>query len=81
MATAWPRVAESGREYVVFFNRAEPFTLKLEQLRQPLVAEWFQPLQGERRPAGQLSEGIVRLEPPVEWGTGPVALHALAAKR
>jgi hypothetical protein len=73
-------LADRGREYVVFLNRAEPFTLELEPQRQPLAAEWFQPLTGQRRPAGPLREGILRLQPPVEWGTGPVALHAQAAQ-
>ncbi len=71
-------LAEKGREYVVFLNNAEPFTLKLEQLQQPLSAEWYHPHTGERRPAGTLEEGTASLEPPAEWGDDPVALRAVA---
>ena len=65
-------------QVAVFLNNAEPFTLKLEQLQQPLSAEWYHPHSGERRPAGTLEEGTASLEPPAEWGDDPVVLHAVA---
>jgi hypothetical protein len=71
-------LAAPGREYVVFLNKAVPFTLKLDGLSRPLKVEWYQPLTGERRPAGTLQSGSARLTPPKEWGDSPVALHGAA---
>ena len=68
-------LAERGREYVAFLNRAEPFTLKLEGLPAPLKARWYQPLTGEWRDAGTLAAGSAQLQPPIEWKGTPVALH------
>ncbi len=68
-------LAEPGREYVVFQNNAQAFSLKLEGLKAPLNAEWYQPLSGKRQPGGTLTNGTAQLTPPADWGTGPVALH------
>jgi hypothetical protein len=68
-------LADPGQEYVVFLSNAGPFTLKLEGLKAPLNAEWYQPLTGKRLPGGTLAKGSAQLTPPAEWGTGPVALH------
>jgi hypothetical protein len=65
-------LANPGQEYVVFLNNARPFTLRLEG---PLKAEWYQPLTGQRVPAGTVPGGTARLQPPAAWGDGPVALH------
>ena len=68
-------LAEPGRQYVVFLNSARPFSLKLEGVAAPLKAEWFYPFAGKRRDAGTLTGGTVRLIPPEDFGTGPVALR------
>jgi hypothetical protein len=68
-------LAEPGQEYVVFLNNAGPFSLKLEGLKAPLNAEWYQPLTGKRQAGATLANGTAQLTPPAEWGTGPVALH------
>ena len=68
-------LANPGKEYVVFLNRAKPFTLKLAGLAEPLPAEWYQPLSGKRLPGGRLGAGEHRLQPPADWGAGPVVLH------
>jgi hypothetical protein len=36
-------LAEPGRQYLVFQNNAQPFSLKLEGLAAPLPAVWFHP--------------------------------------
>jgi hypothetical protein len=68
-------LAEPGREYVVFVNRATPFSLKLAGVTVPLEAEWYAPLTGKRQAAGSLTNGTAQLTPPSEWGGGAVALH------
>ena len=69
-------LAEPGREYVVFLDRAKPFTLKLDGLAEPLRAEWYHPLTGERADAGTVKSGTAELTPPASWGNAPVAFHA-----
>lgn len=81
LASAGYCLAEPGREYVVFLNRPEPFTLKLAGLSAPLKAEWYQPLTGQRRDAGVLANGTLQLQPPADWGAGPVALHVGSSTR
>ena len=68
-------LANPGQEYIVFLNEANPFTLKLEGLGQPLKAEWYHPFTGERVNAGQLDRGSSEMIPPSNWGEVPVALH------
>jgi len=68
-------LAHQGKEYIVFQNQAEPFTLELKELSSPLKAEWYHPFTGERADAGQLSTGTTELTPPTAWSKGPVALH------
>jgi hypothetical protein len=68
-------LANCGREYVVFQNRAKPFSLKLKGLATPLKAQWYQPLTGKRVDAEALENGTAQLVPPQSWGDGPVALH------
>ncbi len=68
-------LAEAGREYVVFLNKAATFTLKLEGLAAPQSAEWYQPFTGERRSAGSLGNGTAEMKPPADWINVPVALH------
>jgi len=68
-------LANPGREYIVFLNSAQPFTLKLEGLAAPLKAAWFQPLTGKCKEAPVMSSGTIDLKPPEEWAGGPVVLH------
>ena len=68
-------LAEPGRQYVVFLNNARPFSLKLEGIAAPLKAEWFHPFTGKYHATGTLTTGTARLEPPQDFGTGPVALR------
>ena len=74
-------LAEPGREYVVFLNKARPFSLKLEGLAGSLKAQWYHPFTGKRQDAGALSAGSPELTPPAEWGASPVVLHVGSAKR
>ncbi len=68
-------LADPGRQYLVFLDKARPFTLKLEGLAAPLKAEWFHPFTGRHLAAGTLASGTSRLEPPQDFGPGPVALR------
>jgi hypothetical protein len=68
-------LADPGREYIVYLNRTQPFTLKLAQLQQPLAGQWYQPLTGNRASAGHLNNGLAELSPPADWGDGPIALY------
>ena len=68
-------LAELGREYMVFLNKSQPFSLKLEDLTAPAKAEWFQPLTGERQDAGMLANGTAQMVPPSNWGDGAVVLQ------
>ena len=68
-------LAEPGREYVVFLNKAQPFSLQLAGLPGPTKAEWFHSLTGQRRDVGMLSNGTVQLTPPADWAGSPLALH------
>ncbi len=68
-------LADPGNEYVVFLNTAASFTLTLQGLGQPLKAEWFRPLTGDRADAGKVENGTTNLKPPEDWKNGPVALH------
>ena len=69
-------LANPGREYVAFLDRAGPFTLTLAGLKEPLAAEWYQPLSGRRVKAGRLAAGEHRLTPPAGWEGQPAVLHA-----
>ncbi|RPJ38718.1 MAG: hypothetical protein EHM21_16485, partial [Chloroflexi bacterium] len=68
-------LANRGKEYVVFQNKAQGFALKLEGLSGPARANWFNPFTGDYQDAGTLANGTVPLTPPPAWGSGPVALH------
>ncbi len=74
-------LAEPGREYVVFLNKARPFSLKLEGLAGSLQAQWYHPFTGKRQDAGVLPAGSAELTPPAEWGALPVVLHVGSAQR
>ena len=68
-------LANRGKEYVVFQNKAQGFSLKLEGLSGPAKADWFNPFTGESQDAGTPANGTVQFTPPPAWGSGPVALH------
>ncbi|HXR09080.1 MAG TPA: DUF4038 domain-containing protein [Candidatus Acidoferrum sp.] len=68
-------LADPGREYVVFLNRAEPFSLRLDGLPSPLPARWYQPFTGKWQEAGTLAAGSAQLQPPADWPAAPVVLH------
>ena len=74
-------LADDGREYVVFLNSAQPFTLTLHGLPGSLKGEWYQPLTGVRMGAGTIGAGVSELTPPTHWGSDPVALHLTRGKR
>ncbi len=68
-------LADAGREYIVFLNTAAPFALTVDGLAKPLRAEWYQPFTGARVVGPSVNNGRSLLTPPVEWGSGPAALH------
>jgi hypothetical protein len=68
-------LAEPGREYLVFLNHSRLFSLKLEGLPAPFQFEWYQPITGKWQKAGVLTNGTAQLQPPADWGAGPVALR------
>jgi hypothetical protein len=68
-------LANPGREYIVFLDRAKRFRLRLEGLSEPLDAEWFHPFTGERTDAGKVAGGTIELSPPADWREVPVVLH------
>jgi len=68
-------LANPGKEYVVFLDRGNSFTLELAGLSKPLEAEWYHPFTGARVSAGQLSNGTATLTPPAAWTDCPVVLH------
>ncbi len=74
-------LAEAGREYVVYLDSAQPFTITLQGLTGSLKGEWYQPLTGVRVGAGMIGAGASELAPPTQWGSDPVVLHLTRGKR
>jgi hypothetical protein len=74
-------LAHPGREYVVFQNQAKPFTLEIAGADSKLKAEWFNPYNGKRTPAGSVDDGSMMLKPPADWGSAPLVLHVTANAR
>ena len=68
-------LADPGHEYVVFLNKAQPLSLKLQALPVPLKAEWYQPYTGDKRAGETIRGGTVDLKPPADWVDVPIALH------
>jgi hypothetical protein len=68
-------LAQPGRQYVVFQNRPQSFTLEIAGAQSPLKAEWFNPHTGRRTPAGNLDNRTANLVPPADWGDVPLVLH------
>jgi hypothetical protein len=74
VSTGWC-LANPGSEYIVYQKQPVPFTLDIKGAQSPLQAEWFNPRTGKRTPAGSLNNGVAKLEPPSDWGNGPLVLH------
>ena len=68
-------LANPGHEYIVFLNKAKPFNLKLSNIDEMLIAEWFQPYTGQTALLGGIGQDSGQLVPPKAWGDGPVVLH------
>ena len=71
-------LAQPGREYVVFQNQPQSFTLDIADVKSPLKAEWFNPHTGKRSDAGSFSNGTASVTPPTDWGNVPLVLHLKA---
>jgi hypothetical protein len=70
-------LANEGREYVVFLNKAKPFTLEIDKSTVPLKATWFHPQTGKTEEAVLLGNGTASLSPPADWGNEPLVLHVV----
>lgn len=75
LSSAGSCLADPGREYVVFLNKAASFTLKIEGATGQLAAEWYRPLTGACRTADPVENGSVIFNAPAEWTGGPIVLH------
>jgi len=73
-------LANPGREYVVFQNTAQPFTLEIAGAKSPLKSEWFNPHTGKYTAAGSLNNGTANLTPLADWGNAPLVLHVHVSK-
>jgi hypothetical protein len=69
-------LANPGKEYIVFLNNSEPFTLKLENAAKPLKARWFDPFKAEYQDCGLLNNRTQELTPLTLSGNGPIVLYA-----
>jgi hypothetical protein len=72
-------LAQPGREYVVFQNQVQPFTLEIAGAKSPLKGGWFNPHSGKRTAAGSFDNGTANLTPPADWGKAPLVLHLKSA--
>lgn len=70
-------LAELGKEYVVYVNPGQNFTLNIQGAASPLQAQWYQPLTGATQNAGSLANGVATLQIPAGWNLGPAVLHAV----
>lgn len=70
-------LANEGKEYVVFLNKANPFTLEIDKSTVPLRATWFHPQSGKTEEALLLGNGTANLTPPADWGIEPLVLHVV----
>jgi hypothetical protein len=68
-------LSNAGKEYVVFQNKASPFSLDLSSIKTPLKARWYHPYTGAFEDGGIVKRGTVRFTPPATSGNGPVVLH------
>ena len=70
-------VANPGQEYVAYQSKAQSFTLNLVGNSAKLTGQWFNPLTGERTPAGQIKIGRSTVNPPDDWGDAPIILACI----
>lgn len=70
-------LANPGREYVVFLQKAGPVTLTPANPPRAMKGEWFHPLTGQRVDAGAVEAGTL-LHPPKSWSGGMAVLRAWA---
>lgn len=68
-------LSDPGREYVVYQDSTNPFTVVLERISSPLRATWYRPLTGEWLDGEPLGSGRHLVKPPAQWSAGPVVLH------
>ncbi len=71
-------LANPGQEYVAYQSKAQSFTLNIAGSSATLLGEWFNPLSGERTPAGPIENGRSTINPPDDWGDAPIVFHASA---
>lgn len=69
-------LANTGKEYVIYQDKAIPFTLTLKGISKPLKAKWYQPLTGKYIDAGALINGTKELAPPTVFEGSPAVLYA-----
>jgi len=62
-------LANPGKEYVIFLNKAKPFKIKFSG---SFKGVWFDPFKGEYMDAGKITEELV---PPSGYGEKPIVLY------
>ena len=68
-------LADPEKEYIVFQDKASPFTIDLTSIKAPLKAQWYHPFTGQYEDGGMVKKGVAHLESPATFGNGPVVLH------
>ncbi len=68
-------LAQPGKEYVVYQEQDQPFTLDIVGAGSTLSGEWFNAFTGQRTAAGEFENGTAKLSPPKEWPDAPLVLH------
>jgi hypothetical protein len=71
-------LADDGKEYIVYQNDDNPFTLNLAGVKARLKAKWYQAFTGQYLEAGELNNGLITFSPPATLGKGPMVLHITA---
>ncbi len=75
LASSGRCLANPGKEYVVYQNKATDFTVEIAGANASLAARWFNPFTNQFSDAGSFSNGQVRFSPPAGWGDAPLVLH------
>lgn len=68
-------LANAGKEYVVYQDKAEAFQINFSGLSKPLNAKWYQPFSGKYLEAGKITNGKATLTPPSTFGDTPIVLY------
>lgn len=71
-------LAIPGKEYIIFLNKPEPFTLKIEGGGTTFKAEWFEPFTGECLGVEKIKSGINQMIPKKSH-INPVMVHIYQA--